>query len=536
MGIRIGFLALSIGASIFGWRSELTLGHERMGEPACGVPAGPNGSSLVPRKETIVVVFDDHLNPIQGVSVQVSDGNSGGALETDATGPTGSTSALGFDAMAGFELTLADAMTPNGIALGMVQYVPVPTPTDNSVDVHRWIRSVTMPLAEPITIQGSLVGSSNVFPAESYPHWTIVTAEASQLTFNAHAAILMDSASIDSYLAYRGVSPMGAGYVRAAVLVTPSVRTGDGFLVGIKLHGELAGQVPAVDAYNIYAPSRRFVGIPPLDVEYVFTDNDTAFFNVTGTIRKGHLALCVRSSTGGDDQVYSIQDNPVEVIAKRNESVDESDSKLAMGNSKAGAGENHRTRSLASSVVGKELSEGTAVLVRAQDCIPAQPMPPANWSCTPDTPTACSSTLTFIATDCKTNAVNLGMVCKTANGSESSQDVVVEEFKVALDLGSNSAPGSSPIKAGATFEYGWSKSTVTTNAWTAMAGVNGVGQCKKDWQMYLVCASRWSGQRDVYSWNPHDRQRVRLPCFESATITRVCTDNYMSQTICDRLP
>ncbi len=490
------------------------------------VAATGSAASLVPSEATGAVtashatltaieVLTDRLDPIQGAVVRFSNG---GAAEIAVTSADGQTPWRSLDPSPGVSLVLADKILPGGIALGMIEGgIPTPFLPNPAEDYSLLTISRTQPLAVPVQVEGLPQGMNNLFPPPGdYPHWRIAVPSASPLRFTLHVASLLDQEAITQYAAYRGHDTDPAlEYVRGVALVVPTVQLGtEGILVGIALLGDLPSGV-VVDVINFSSDKLSLTG-PPLNVTVAGVHNDVVYAHLTGRVRKGHLALLARSSSGPPRQVRVLRDSPpnIAVPANAGEGIDVA----CVGCDRAAQG---------SAALLLESFPPTLLT----DCEPPIPQPPMNWTCNPPPPPAnhCG-TPTAGEKQCKTVRSRGPLTCRSPGSTVTATQGKTASWKVSFNL--TGADGT-PLSSSGGFSYGQESATVQTDSWTAQGGASGLGECMRIYRFELVCAQAFTLMEDA-CLALSDGITTWADCVAAVTSSASCLDSSTSQTTCSR--
>ena len=504
-------------AALAGGRSSA-----RTPEGGAGETTPDSGSPRVPEKRMSLRVVDDRLRPIEGVVSQVWNVDPASPAIVSVTDEHGQTPWVLFDGAQPTQITLADTVSPGGIALGKIELFPGYAMLDEGEDAHEWMHGRSMPFAVPVSVQGT-----NVSPEDgSYPHWQLALPPDSELNFSMHVAMLMDGEAVAEYLAYRGATASSSEYVRGLVLVMPSVQTGAGFLAAVRLHGDLDdGTGATVDLFNFHQKAKTLPVGPALAVEGAEVEGDWVAALVQGTIRKGHLAILVRSPAAGPPRVVQQVDAPPEILIPAGGA--ELGDPIVLG---------PQSGNVASEAALLGAAGGVVALGGAmpdQDCDPEAPEPAAGWTCEPPAPTDCPATPVGDK-ECSITKWKSKAWCRTPGSGVGRKRLIRQSYKVTF----GAKGGNDALSTQGGFEYGREEQEEQTDGWTAEQGAHGRGQCMRYYYFYLDCGQKWSTESDQWhiTFLEFFPLFYRDPCSVPRFVWTVCSDETDSQAVCDRLP
>ena len=288
-----------------------------------------------------------------------------------------------------------------------------------------------------------------------------------------------------------------------------------------------------VDVYNFQSDPFATHPGDPLQAVQSGTLDDVVYTCLLGGVQRGHLTLLARSSDGPPPTVEVLPDAPPDLVIPaegggvRREGVPQD-----AGDEVARGGPASDMRGVFATV-----APPSPPAAPVTDCVPEDPDPPTDWTCTPSPPSylgGCIPAVPVGGKHCKIGPARTRTRCFPAGMGVQDSKSELSEWKVHFEISLGTA--ATPLRYANGFEYGGKSEETETLTWTAQGGEHGLGQCMRVVRTHLVCVQEWKSKyRVVTAFAPNDNPVYDL-CRTDRTQRTVCTDVIESAVVCDRTP
>ncbi len=441
-------------------------------------------SEVVTREGASVLLFDDSLHPIEGASIQISNGIREARLMTDGHGQT-PWMEMGSDF--DVQLIVNDSVVADGFGLGFSCEIEAGDINTLGYFAHFWRIAVTQPTARKVTIKSDPASFQNLFPAElAFPHWRVGVPSGGELDFNLHMAPLMDDEAIAGYLAYRGRVQVEERYIKGLALVVPNVDLGEaGIVIGIDLL-DPAIEAVAVDSFQ-FPTSFGKANAPSaasFECRLLFVDAGVVYVRLSGFVPAGHLGLFARSDSADKAGMRWIADVPQQAEDSPNSGDLPSKSKVTSSDVTNSNSEKFDSQSELREfehVTSAELFDQDGEVVEC--CNPELPEILDSWGSTAKVPSFLvgADRATVIREERFTVKASTPIYCRAIKQNESTVHKLSEKFKLIYAVAGEFDLMQEPIRSRSGFVYGFEGSHWQSNTFHG----NGVQEiCTRDYVVF----------------------------------------------------